>query len=958
MGSTRTRFFNLSFMCLLVALLGGSLLSSAELLPKTDPLKDKDKEEKPKEAEFKYSAWCAFRDLSSIRPPPAKVDPKDEQSRPGSQQWEGFGRRGQWTTLVLDMKNTTEDTDFKGTAAVNLNPLKMNEEGLVPYTSFYRQEFMVPRGGDRQIFFSVLCPENGWNEAVSIDIVANGRSYPQRLITLHDLDAGKEDFIVVVSEKSGAFRHLATKRRNIEDDSRLKERRVAVVEPKELPKRWHDLMLANLIILDNPPPPEKQDLTAEHWDALKSYVQAGGHVLIIAGNNPARIRGPAADLVGMTVKEMTEVDGLDGGESNDVNLALKAGTKLPLVEVSVNPGGTVAVQRNHKTQLVEKCTRAYGPGTVTFLPYSLSDPLLENWEGRNVIPIGIVERARERSLFSQRVNEEDLPPARQRDAWGNWIQQTPDKSSLREFRHTLDESFSHDTPVKPQTRSDVMSFLLFYLLFAVPGNYFIFGWFRRREVAWLAVPMWAASFSMVAYLIGYYGQTGQLTASEVSVIEAGSGQNSGMARTFLGLYAPRRDDYQVEFRQVAEPPLFEPQAAPGHLLNPQTRNIDIPELRIVEGGRVYVERLRVQQRSTRQMEVMHRAQVGEGLDVKVRRDENNALSIDIENLTGFTLYSPVLLYEGQAIELGMTTDNILDPKGKNSIPVVMKGDLRRKDMNLAFFGKSIVIPSALGKAANERKKALGDYLRTQIERYSRSVVVAWLDNPEGCLPVMVAGSGGKPARPRVEGLTMLVVPVSIKSSLSSASPVAGRAKLKVSSDFNIATNHGNWKDLPASGANANVQLTAEKNTGQNANNPVTSVAYLTVQLPARYRELADEGLQLKLQFKLEAAEPGGRAPGAPGLDGNLEIDVRKLMDNGGTEWGELDSQMFTNLKSGSPQAIQPVALPLGNYRAVQNETLQLRIAFTPNDATRRSGQGFSVNLKGVNCSVDRGTGGR
>src|SRR5437870_2496104 len=110
------------------------------------PGKDGKEEEKPKEAEFKYSAWCAFRDLASIKPPPSKVDPKDERSRPGSENWEGVGRRGQWTTVVIEVKNTTEKSDYKGTAVINLNPMKMTDEGQIPFTTTYRQDFEVGPG--------------------------------------------------------------------------------------------------------------------------------------------------------------------------------------------------------------------------------------------------------------------------------------------------------------------------------------------------------------------------------------------------------------------------------------------------------------------------------------------------------------------------------------------------------------------------------------------------------------------------------------------------------------------------------------------------------------------------------------------------------------------------------------------------------------------------------------------
>jgi hypothetical protein len=83
---------------------------------------EKPTEEKPKEPPLKYSAWCAFRELSDRVPPPVKDDPLTRQSRPGSVQWKGFGRRGKWANVVLEVKNTTEETTFKGNASIQLNP--------------------------------------------------------------------------------------------------------------------------------------------------------------------------------------------------------------------------------------------------------------------------------------------------------------------------------------------------------------------------------------------------------------------------------------------------------------------------------------------------------------------------------------------------------------------------------------------------------------------------------------------------------------------------------------------------------------------------------------------------------------------------------------------------------------------------------------------------------------------
>ena len=84
--------------------------------------------------------------------------------------------------------------------------LRANDRGTVPYLSTYRQEFELGPQTEKQFRFSVLCPEDGWTEQIPISIMANGRAFETRGVLLKDLDARKEELVVVVSESSGSFR--------------------------------------------------------------------------------------------------------------------------------------------------------------------------------------------------------------------------------------------------------------------------------------------------------------------------------------------------------------------------------------------------------------------------------------------------------------------------------------------------------------------------------------------------------------------------------------------------------------------------------------------------------------------------------------------------------------------------------------------------------------------------------
>ena len=955
-------FKSKQFWIILSAVIACAVLAAEPGAPGGAATPGDEKEEKPKDPPFEFSAWCAFRDLSYIAPPQMprkKGDPVSDESRPGSANWSGFGRRGQWATLVVDIKNTTEKDQYKGYATIMLNPLKPNDQGVIPYTTTYRKDFELGPQTEKQLRFSVLMPEHAWTDAVLVQIVANGVTYP-RYVQIHDLEG--EDFIVVVSEGSGSFRYLIPKKpingaqlTLTDDESKERSRKVAVIEPQEMPTRWHDLALANLIIIDGPP---REQLSEAQWDALKSYVKSGGHILITSGKDPSRLRGAIEDIAGIAVREMREVESLD--EIVPPLISPRKDWKLPLVDVTASPKGNPFVDHNTKTNYVERSVRFYGSGTVTFLPFSLSDTMLDTWEGRTDVPLSILRTGHTRTLFSLE-DAEDLssPNPNQRNSRprNTYFQTPPQEENVNKpdtmagFRYKLDESFSTDTVVTMQKPPTVLSFLLLYLLCAVPGNYFIFGWFKRREIAWLAVPFWAASFSGIAYGVGYMGQTGQLTVNEVSVLEAGPGQDIGIARTFFGMYAPYGDDYRIEFPS-------EQQAAPGHLINltnSENRNIDMPELRLVDtDAGIGIEKLRVQQRSTRRLEIMHRARLGQGgVDVHfAAAKESGGYDLEIQNNTGYDLFHPVLIYNNQAVSLTDENSEILSSGTKQKFEAVQAislptGATQTFDAvsatatfttpsahnfsagqivavtsaivatnngtwivatvpttttltavrthgvkaweapGTAFFGKNITFRTARGEHATKRTQALMGYMQSHAGSFTNGVVCAWIEG--GFLPVKIAASGAKTAENpgQFEGLTLLLVPLPLPAAKSRIGQV-DPGPLPVRYSLNYDMNSGQGEWLPYSNENLTLKPVVESATA------TSGAKALREHFAETYLELhlpdnyAALNLDgMQLQLQYKIGAAQSNRNKQTQYSADLEAAVKKLQNNGTPAWEDL-----------------------------------------------------------------------
>jgi hypothetical protein len=904
-------------------------------------------QDEEKEEPFKFSAWCAFRDISSDYREPKK-NSLPLETRPISTKWMGFGRRGHWIPIVLEVQNTTKDSVYRGTATIGL-PQFYGEEGkTLSYLSDYKQEFEVAGNSIKQYYFSVLCPEDRV-ESVNVELTANGRRF-ERSIKLYDL--WEKDFVIVVSESSGAFRHLAYKKRQqgeLDEEDQGRMRQVAVVEPAELPARWHDLTQADLIILDGPP---REKLNPAQWDALKTYAQSGGQILITAGRDPSRLKGPLEELAGIKVREMAEVESLD--EIYPALSAPRPDWRLPLAEVSAAAEAKAFcdVRYNQKSGQVELCCRHYGSGAVTFLPFSLSDPLLEHWAGRAEIPKSILEANRGRAVFA-RENQEEEPPAPQVMPYQRFRPQyqasnSEARGSLGNMLNSLDKSFVLETPVKPQAPSTVLAFLLFYLLCAVPGNYLLFGWFKRREVAWLAVPLWTITFCVIAYVIGYMGQTGQLMVNEVVVAEAGPGQTIGVGRAYLCLYAPHRGEYCLLFPSSKQPGggSFDSQAAPAQLVNrEERRNLASPEIFLHDGDAgLSIERLMVQQRSTRQLEVLQRVNLGGGLEARLKPhgQTRDAFDVEIHNATPFPLFNLTLIYEGKAIELtekqGPANEEVLPAGGSRSLSGVGVNGTPRAwaSPDAAFFGKC---PAFARFKVHEKNRigTVNTYLRQRVEKFTEPVLCAWVEKP--ALPVEAGMIGDKTEEPgQVEGLLLLVMPVPVNTYPFALQP-ARPYPIRFSTDYNGLAGQGRWQPLaektcaPLEGPNKKTKITISRL------GPVESAVWLELAVPENHQQLEQEQWQMRLTgclgvalSKLPKPKPGRTAlPPGEIYSGNLQIEAERTDDAGRKIWTEIENTVF-QVKLNTPWRMPPKLFSLEDHRLRMDNVIHLRFTITPPNA--------------------------
>jgi hypothetical protein len=88
-------------------------------------------------------------------------------------------------------------------------------------------------------------------------------------------------------------------------------------------------------------------------------------------------------------------------------------------------------------------------------------------------------------------------------------------------------------------------FLLAYLIVLVPVNYLVLKQRDKKEYAWLTTPGIVLVFSLLAYFIGFGMKGGRVLLAKVGVVEAAAGSPVGAAQHYVGLFSPRKTEYEI-----------------------------------------------------------------------------------------------------------------------------------------------------------------------------------------------------------------------------------------------------------------------------------------------------------------------------------------------------------------------------------------------------------------------------
>lgn len=285
---------------------------------------------------------------------------------------------------------------------------------------------------------------------------------------------------------------------------------VAFIDPSMLPDVPAALDSVNVLVLTNL---DSGRLSAGQLDAITTWTESGGSLVVTGGVSGAQTTAAVADLLPVSISGSVTMADLPALRQPFDEAFRDSGPYL-VTESSLRRGEALLLQDN----LPLLARQSLGNGFVYFLALDPNVAPLLDWTGNEALWDEVASGVRI-----------SLP------LWARGFQNSYSAANAVTRLPTL----------SLPSWALIACFLGIYLLVIGPLNYLVLRRMRRRELAWITIPVLVLFFSGVAYLTGFIFADRVTTVAQMSIVYGQAGAESGRVHSVIGLYSPRRTAYDM-----------------------------------------------------------------------------------------------------------------------------------------------------------------------------------------------------------------------------------------------------------------------------------------------------------------------------------------------------------------------------------------------------------------------------
>lgn len=404
--------------------------------------------------------------------------------------YNGNYRVGEWFPVTVVVSNNGPDIQglLEWRYAAN------DDSGI------FQRDVDLPRGARKRLTFSAL--NNSFSRVGTLRLLVNGHEMADEEVRIEPIEAERFVVAVVGSDETLLNSLSAMQIANTSGTT------VVHLDAEMLPEHTMELTGIDAIFLHDV---VTADLSDQQRAALGLWTRLGGQLVASGGINAEQTSSGLTDLLPVTVQGLQPDMPLTALSQLARNSTLPDDLTTTLSSVSLQPGARAL----DDSQLISAWP--IGAGQAIFCAFDLA--ALRAWTG-------------EPDLWEQvLLAEQSFAPAAAARWQGNNL-----LLNVLELPALNLPSFGL-----------LLLFIMFYILAVGPLNFIVLRRLKRIDLAWMTIPATVALFVVATYSASFVIRGTRPQVLQATIVQGFEGQQQSQVTSFLGIFSPRRDTYQLDF---------------------------------------------------------------------------------------------------------------------------------------------------------------------------------------------------------------------------------------------------------------------------------------------------------------------------------------------------------------------------------------------------------------------------
>ncbi len=416
---------------------------------------------------------------------------------------------GYWTPIRVQLENS--GSNLEGSIEVRV---KTGRESSLVYST----PVSLPNTSEKE--YIIYARMNEVERSLNIDLI-DGKGKHVKTLKVDSLNPVSSDnyFLGLVTDDQPSLGYW---REKLAASSYLSNYEPISLDAGNFPNRSETLAAFSVLIFNNI---DTSSFRPEQLNALEAWLKDGGILIVGTGVNGKRtLSGLSGSIISATPAELTAWESLDTFEEMGMSPILG---DTPLQVLDFHTEEARALIEDEQGSLVWLLKKE--KGSIYLAGFDLGTEPIISWTGNKHFW---------ENLISQSLTSVDL----------SLLRYPANKIS---FSNGLSQVLGSIEAMAMPSITLILFLFLFYLALAGPFNYLFLKKIDKREWSWVTIPALSVLFAALIFGLGYNTKGGELITNTISLVKMDAGSSKASLTNQVGIFIPRRGDYEVEVGRFA-----------------------------------------------------------------------------------------------------------------------------------------------------------------------------------------------------------------------------------------------------------------------------------------------------------------------------------------------------------------------------------------------------------------------